>query len=93
MDTLNNCFSNVTFTHNLIIGGSKAWPPGNLLLTDQASAGIVDLQAGQIGDYRLCKAPGEGVCTKASAALGAGTDGKNLGVDLPGLQTAIAGVE
>jgi len=93
MDTLNNCFSNVTFTHNLIIGGSKAWPRGNALVTDQATAGIVELKAGQTGDYRLCNAAGEGVCTKASPALGAATDGKNLGVNLPALETAIAGVE
>jgi len=93
LEALNNCFSNYTVTHNLIIGARKAWPPGNILVADSVAAGILDLRDGKGGDYRLCRTAGEGSCMKASPALGAGTDGKDLGADTKTLQEAIAGAE
>jgi len=43
--------------------------------------------------YRLCADKDGGECKKASPALHAGTDGKDLGADLEKLQQMLADVQ
>jgi hypothetical protein len=92
LDALNNCFANYTFTHNLIIGATKNWPTGNILLADSV-AGIREFRDGNGGDYRLCRAAGEESCKKASPGIGVGTDGKDLGADIEAVEAATAAAE
>jgi len=89
---LANCFDNIDFSHNLIIGGTKGWPPGNIIVTDAADAKFLRFADGKGGDYRLCKAKGEG-CPQTSRGIKAGSDGRDLGADLDALEKAIAGVD
>jgi hypothetical protein len=89
LDALTDCFSNYTFTHNLIIGAKKAWPAGNILVPDTTAAGVRDFRGGNGGDYRICKTAGAGSCQKASPAIGGGTDGKDLGADFEAVQAQI----
>jgi hypothetical protein len=89
---LNNCFDNAEFNHNLIIGGSGHWPPGNIPVSDISEVGLRRFAEGNGGDYRLCNTKGEG-CSRVSRAIKAGSDGKDLGADFDQLQKAIAGAE
>jgi hypothetical protein len=86
-----NCFANSSFTHNLMIG-EGGWPSGNTSAKDLRSAGIRELgdPAGQ--PYELCKEKDEAECKKASPALKAGSDGKDLGADLDKLERMLANV-
>jgi hypothetical protein len=84
---LNSCFSNITFTHNLIIGGGGGWPKGNIVVGDAGSAGIRDFRDGSGGDYRLCREKSDAAsCQKPSPAIGAGTDGKDIGADIHAIE-------
>jgi hypothetical protein len=90
---LKNCFADAVFKNNLIIGGSVAWPPGNILVKSGNSAGLRDFHGGRGGDYRLCQKKDDGPdCKSPSPALGAGTDGKDAGANLEALQKATAGI-
>ncbi|HEV7217897.1 MAG TPA: hypothetical protein VGN39_03400 [Terriglobales bacterium] len=89
---LKNCFSNAIFTNNLIIGGG-VWPRGNISLKNARDAGLRDFKEGHGGDYHLCREKGDGAdCNKPSPALAKGSDGKNIGADVEGIEKAIAGV-
>ncbi|MGH9529887.1 MAG: hypothetical protein ACRD2S_08230 [Terriglobales bacterium] len=88
---LKNCFSNATFTNNLIVGGSGNWPHGNILVKNARDGGLRELNGGNGGDYHLCRGKGDGVdCTKPSPALAGGTDGKNIGADIEGLEKLVS---
>ena len=76
----------------MIIGGSVAWPPGNLLVKSASAVGLRDFRDGRGGDYRLCKKGDTPDCRSTSPALGAATDGKDAGADLNALQKATAGI-
>jgi hypothetical protein len=89
---LSNCFDHANFSHNLIIGGSGRWAPENILVSDAADAGFKRFAEARGGDYRLCRAKGDG-CPHVSRAAKAGSDGKDLGADFDGLEKAIAGAE
>ena len=83
------CFSTYTFKNNGLIGTPDAfppssWPAGNFFPADANAAGIVQFGNGNGGDYRL--APN-------SRYKNAGTDGRDLGADIIGLNAALAGVE
>jgi hypothetical protein len=93
IDVLNNCFANATFTHNLIIGGRKKWPAGNIVVEDSVAAGIRDFHDERSGIYRLCAEDGTKGCKKRSSGLKAGTDGKDLGADVDAVEAATLGVE
>jgi hypothetical protein len=73
-----NCFENSTFTHNLIVGGA-GWPKLNIMVGDTAAAGIRTPHGSSSGSH-LCKQKEDG-CQKASPAIGAASDGKNIGAD------------
>jgi hypothetical protein len=89
---LGNCFENPNFSHNLIIGGSGRWAPGNILVHDAADAGFRRFAEAKGGDYRLCRAK-EDSCPKASRGAKAGSDGKDVGADLDQIQKATDGAE
>jgi hypothetical protein len=82
-DTLNNCFSNPTFTHNLIVGGGKDWPKDNIVLKSFSAAGLARAGGHQPDDYRL---------QPSSPARGTATDGKDIGADVEAIISATAGV-
>jgi hypothetical protein len=92
---IKNCFANSSFTHNLMIG-EGGWPSGNTSVKDLHSAGIRELNNPNGRPYELCKEKGEkgeAECKKASPALKAGTDGKDLGADLEKLDQMLANVQ
>jgi hypothetical protein len=84
-----SCFVNSSFTHNLMIGDG-GWPQGNWSVKDAHAAGVIE-EPGR--PYELCAEKSGKDCKKASQARHAGTDGKDLGVDLEILQQKLAGVE
>src|SRR6266498_2111335 len=86
-----NCFSDSSFTHNLMIGGG-GWPSGNSSAKDARAAGIHESPGPDGMPYRLCADKDNGECKKVSPALHAGTDGKDLGADLEKLQRMLANV-
>lgn len=91
-DIFKNCFANSSFTHNLMIG-EGGWPAGNPSAKDAKSAGMRSLSQPFGKPYELCKEKGGVECKKASPALGAGTDHKDLGADLEKLSEMLAAVK
>ena len=84
---LNTCFSNFTFSGNALIGvpsrfPASSWPSGNTLLTDGNSAGFVNFNNGNGGDYHL---------RTGTQFKGAASDGKDMGADVDAIEAAIAG--
>ena len=90
-DVLRNCFANLSFTHNLMIGGG-GWPAGNFSGDDLHSAGIRELNDSSGKPYELCREKDKAGCKKPSPALHAGTDGKDLGADVEKLDQMLANV-
>jgi hypothetical protein len=80
---LESCFSNYTVAHNLIVGGTGNWPKGNMPVKDLAAVRFADTNKDTVQDFHL---------RPDSRAKHAGTDGKDLGVDLEALSSATAGV-
>jgi hypothetical protein len=86
---ISKCFSTNTYKNNALIGTPDAfppasWPTGNFFPTDGNKAGFVQFDNGVNGDYRL---------QPNSPYKNAGTDGKDLGADIVGLDSALAGVD
>jgi hypothetical protein len=89
-----NCFHDMTFTHNAIIGASKAWPKANSFPKNEAAVGFVNAKDEVSRDYRLCREGDKSsLCKKTSPYLHAGSDGKDLGADIEAIDRATAGVE
>jgi hypothetical protein len=86
-----NCFSDSSFTHNLMIG-EGGWPSGNWSAKDTRSAGIRETAGPNEMPYTLCREKDNGECKKVSPAVHAGTDGKDLGADLEPLNQMLANV-
>jgi hypothetical protein len=86
-----NCFSNSSFVHNLMIGAG-GWPSGNPSVKDGRAAGIRELHLPGGMPYELCTGEDQHDCKKASPALHAGSDGKDLGPDLKKLDEMLANV-
>jgi hypothetical protein len=87
-----SCFANPVVTHNLIAAGAN-WPAGNITVKDAAAAGLKSPAGNTVQDYRLCRSKDEASsCKKASPAIAAGTDGKDIGADIDGIEQATAGV-
>ena len=80
---LKSCFSSYTVARNLIVGSADSWPKSNITVKDLAGAGFADAGKNTVADYHL---------RPDSRAKHAGTDEKDLGVDLETLSSATAGV-
>jgi hypothetical protein len=92
-----SCFANPLVTHNLIVGGWN-WPAGNIVVKNNADAGLRSPNADGSQDYRLCHPKDmdskklDSSCEKVSPAIAGGTDGKDIGADIERIDQATAGV-
>jgi hypothetical protein len=86
--TLNDCFTSHIFSNNAVVAiPSRApvstWPTHNFFPTSATAVEFVDYNGGSGGNYQL---------QSSSPYKGAGTDSKDLGADVPGVNAAIARV-
>jgi len=86
---LNSCFKTFTFNYNALLGtspefGSSTWPAGNMFGPTPSNAEFTSFNDGNGGNYEL---------PPNSPYKNAGSDGKDLGADIVGLNEALAGVE
>lgn len=88
---LKNCVDGLSFTNNVIIGGSGTWPAGNILVDDTAAVGFMKVSVPH-PNYRLCQGKDDS-CRAASAYIRGGTNKKDLGADVNAIDAAIAGVD
>jgi hypothetical protein len=87
-----SCFAHGKITHNIIIGSREAWPRGNMNVGDAQAAGLAGAHRGETS-FRLCRAADEkSFCKKPSAAVGAASDGKDIGADIDAIDNATSGV-
>jgi len=87
--SINLCFTPYTFANNALVATPSAfppsvWPTGNLFPQTTTDAGFVNYNNGNGGNYEL---------QSSSVYKGMGTDGKDLGADIVGLNAALANVE
>ena len=87
--TINNCFITNTFSNNALVATSPTypsskWPANNLFPATIGDAGFVNFNNGNGGNYEL---------QSSSPYKNKGTDGKDLGADIVGLNAALANVE
>lgn len=87
--TVNNCFTTYTFNNNALITSPPAFPPSswptiNMFPQTVNEVGFVDYNNGNGGNYEL---------QSSSPYKNKGTDGKDLGADIVGLNAALANVE
>jgi hypothetical protein len=80
-DLWNSCFSNSTFTHNMIIDSKGAWPPDNVMV-DARAAGIPDSRPVNASQYRPCSKKSKAACKNLS----------RVGADIDAIEKATAGV-
>ncbi len=85
-----NCFDDSRFTNNLIVGGTD-WPKGNISVRDLGAAGVLVMHEGNANRYVLCRQKEQG-CKKPSLAIGAGTDGKDIGADVDTIEKTMEGI-
>jgi hypothetical protein len=91
---LDNCFQDIKFTHDVVVGAVGAWPKENFFPGSFSDVGFVNFNKGNGGDYRLCQAPKQPAsCKAASKYAKAGSDGKDLGADIDAIEAATAGVQ
>jgi len=88
-DKIANCFSTNTFSNNALMATPSqfppsSWPAGNFFPNNANEAGMTKYDEGVGGDYEL---------NANSPYKNAGTDGKDLGADIVGLEAALTGVE
>jgi hypothetical protein len=87
--SISTCFTTYTFGNNALLANPKqfppsSWPIGNFFAPDTNGAGFVQYNNGVNGDYEL---------QPNSPYKNAGTDGRDLGADIAGLEAALAGVD
>jgi hypothetical protein len=83
------CFQNYTFSHNAVVATPSNYPPahypaGNFFPESVAFVDFVNYSNGNGGDYHL---------QSHSRYKNAGTDGKDLGADIDGIEAATGGAE
>jgi hypothetical protein len=83
LERLNSCIASLHFEANVLIGGSNGWPHGNFFPRDPKDVKFLNHNGGKDGDYHL---------SPTSPYKHAGTDGKDLGADVDGVEKATAGV-
>jgi hypothetical protein len=89
LTTIVNCFKTYTFKNNALVATPAAfppssWPADNYFPASPEAAGFVNFNNGNGGNYAL---------TPSSPYRNKGTDGKDLGADIVGLNAALANVE
>jgi hypothetical protein len=87
--TITKCFTTQTFQSNGFIASPATfpppvWPKNNFFPQAVANVDFTDFNNGDGGNYALLP---------SSPYVNKGTDGKNLGADIVGLNAALAGVE
>lgn len=87
--SLTTCFTTYTFNYNGLVGAPprynpSTWPAGNMFAASPSIVQFVNYNNGNGGNYQLLP---------ASPYVNAGSDGRNLGADIVGLNAALAGVE
>jgi hypothetical protein len=87
--TLNACFTSFTFMNNGLIATPQAfppssWPTGNMFPVNVSDVLFMNYNNGNGGNYEL---------QSSSPYKNKGTDGKDLGADIAGLNQALTGVE
>jgi hypothetical protein len=87
--SINNCFTSNTFGNNGLVATPAAfppssWPKNNLFPDTVTDVQFVDFKNGNGGNYEL---------QSSSPYKNKGTDGKDLGADIVGLNDALANVE
>jgi hypothetical protein len=87
--TIPKCFTTYTFSSNALVATSTAyppskWPANNMFPQTVDDAGLVNFNSGNGGNYEV---------QPNSLYKGKGTDGKELGADIVGLNAALANVE
>jgi hypothetical protein len=84
--TVKTCFSRYVFANNAILASpypSSSWPAGNVFYSS-AAIDFVHFNEGNGGDYHLLP---------SSPAIGAATDGANLGANVDQVFQAVSGVQ
>jgi hypothetical protein len=87
--SISTCFTTYTFSNNALIGSPAAFPPSswpspNMFPASVSDVGFVNYNNANGGSYEL---------QSTSPYKGKGTDGKDLGADIVGLNAALANVE
>ncbi|MFZ3265805.1 MAG: hypothetical protein WA172_17495 [Terriglobales bacterium] len=88
LTSLNNCFASYTFSNNALVAAparypSSAWPTGNMFAPTTNTVEFAQYNNSNGGNYQLM--PG-------SPYKNMGTDGRDLGADIAGLDAALADV-
>jgi hypothetical protein len=89
LTSVGKCFTTYTFSNNALVGTpanfpASVWPAGNLFPQTAIDAGFISYNNGNGGNYEL---------QPSSLYKSKGTDGKDLGADIVGLNAALANVE
>jgi hypothetical protein len=89
LTSINNCFASYTFSNNALIAAPShypptTWPTGNLFAANPFNVGFVQYHDGNGGNYEL---------VPTSPYKNLGSDGRDLGADIVGLNAVLAGVE
>ncbi len=87
--TINTCFANYTFQNNALVATPPkfppaSWPTNNMFPQTVDNVGFINFNNGNGGNYEL---------QSSSPYKGKGSDGKDLGADIVGLNQALANVE
>ncbi len=87
--SIEKCFTSSIFTHNGLIAAPpkfppSTWPANNMFPTTVPKVQFANFNNGNGGNYQLLS---------TSPYKNAGTDGKDLGADIVGLNAALANVE
>ena len=87
--SITNCFTTFTFANNGLVAAPTAfppskWPTNNMFPQTIDDVGFTNFNNGNGGNYELLS---------SSPYKNKGTDGKDLGADIVGLNTALANVE
>jgi hypothetical protein len=89
LTSINNCFTSYTFSNNALIAAPShfpptTWPTGNLFAANPVNVGFVQYHDGSGGNYEL---------VPTSPYKNLGSDGRDLGADIVGLNAVLTGVE
>jgi len=87
VSSIATCFASYTFANNALLANPQqfppsSWPTGNFFAPDTQGAKLAKYNNGVDGDYEL---------QGNSPYKNAGTDGRDLGADIAGLEAALAG--